>query len=120
MKFGSQGRNRIPAPTNAISASRTSPRLSSLLIQIGISATTEQAPPGPHPDGDRQQPEQQRERVGGGFACAECPDPEVQQEVEERRRAVVAEQAGNLAKRVRGDARRDRLVHPELSADVPG
>ena len=40
----------------------------------------------------------------------------MQQQVVERRRAVVAEQAGDRRQRVRGDPDRDRLVHPELAA----
>ena len=52
--------------------------------------------PAQNADRDRQQPEEQRERVGGGLADAEQLDPEVQQDVEQRRRAVVAEDPGDL------------------------
>ena len=41
--------------------------------------------------------------------------PDVQEQVEQRRRAVVAQDAGDRAQRVRRDARGDRLVLPELA-----
>src|SRR5579859_1712548 len=44
----------------------------------------------------------------------------MEQQIEERRRAVVAEQARDRAQRVGGDPGCDRLVHPELAGDIAG
>ncbi len=79
----------------------------------------EQRPARPHPGRDREEPEQHGQRVGGGLARAERPHPEVQQHVVERRVPVVSEDPRDRAHRVRRDTGRDRLVHPELSADKP-
>jgi hypothetical protein len=67
---------------------------------VHAGAAIEQAPAGPQAGRDREQPEHERERVRGRLAGAEPPDPEVQQQVEERRRAVVAQDAGDRAERV--------------------
>jgi hypothetical protein len=82
--------------------------------------TAEQAPTRPHSHGNRQQAEDQGEGVRGGLAGAERTHPEMQQQVVERRVAVVAQDARNRAQRVGGDARRDRLVDPELARERPG
>ena len=76
----------------------------------------EQAPARPHPDRDRQQPEDQRQRVRRRLAGAETLHPEVQQHVVQRRRCRHGAGSPGIARqRVRGDARRDRLVDPELA-----
>ncbi len=83
-------------------------------------AAAEQAPCGPHPGRDAQEPDHHIQPVRVGLTGAEQADPDVQEQVEERRRAVVAQDPRDRAQRVRGDAGGDRLVLPELAADVAG
>ena len=80
----------------------------------------EQAPRHPGAGRDRQRSEQLGHSVGCRLRVAEPAHPDMQQQVIERRRAVVVQNVGDVRQRVRGDADRERLVHPELAVDVSG
>jgi hypothetical protein len=66
---------------------------------------------------DRREREEQRQRVRRYLAAAGDLHPEVQQQVVERRRAVLAEQPRDGSDGVRGDADRETLVDPVALAE---
>ncbi len=80
-------------------------------------APPEQAPAGPQPARDREQGHEHREPLRVGRAVAEDVDPDGQQHVVERRRAVHPEHARDVEERLRGDPDREALVHPERVAE---
>ena len=68
-------------------------------------------------DRDGRQREDDRHRVGPRLAAAEDVDPDAEQHVVQRRRAVLLQHARDVQQRVRGDADRQALVDPEARVD---
>ena len=75
---------------------------------------------GPQRGGDRQQREGDRQAVRLALAVAEDRDPDVQQQVVQRRRAVQAQDRRDVRQRVRRDADRQALVDPEAGEQRAG
>ena len=81
-------------------------------------ATAEQRPTGPERDRHAEQGEQHREAVHALLRVAREREPEVQQQVVQRRRAVLAQHARDVAERPVGDPDRQPLVDPESRAEL--
>ena len=75
------------------------------------------ARPATNATGIESQGERDRHRVRVRLAEPEDAHPEVQQQVVERRRPVLAQHAGHVEERVRGDADRQALVDPVARVD---
>ena len=80
-------------------------------------AAAEEAPAGPQPAGDREQRDDHREALRVGRTVAEHVDPDREQHVVERRRAVHAQHVRDVEERLGGDPDREPLVHPERLAE---
>ena len=80
-------------------------------------ARAEEAPAGPEGDGNRDERDDERERVRGALGRPEDVHPDVEQEVVERGRAVLLEDAGDLGEREGGDPDREAFVDPVARED---
>ena len=85
----------------------------------GRAVAEERAPPQPGGrDGEDREGDGERVRVG--LAAAEDAHPQLEDQVVQRRRAVLAQDGGDVAQRMRRDADRQALVDPEAGVDGLG